>query len=58
VLGGSMMNEDNGYRLSDVRSALERFPSPYPRYPELRLAERKDTAGLWGALALMQNPPR
>src|SRR3989338_4616280 len=58
VLGGGMMNEDNGYRLADVASALKRFSSPYPKLPELRLAERKDTAGLWGALALMQNTPR
>ena len=58
VLGGGMMNEDNGYRLADIALALKSFSSPYPKLPELRLAERKDTAGLWGALALMQNPPR
>ena len=58
VLGGGMMNEDNGYRLADITSALKRFSSPYPKLPELRLAELKDAAGLWGALALMQNPPR
>jgi len=58
VLGGGMMNENNGYRLADIASALGRFSSPYPKLPELRLAERKDTAGLWGALASMQNPPR
>ena len=55
VLGGGMMNEDNGYRLADIAVALKRFSSPYPKLPELRLAERKDTAGLWGALAFMQS---
>src|SRR3989344_116878 len=55
VLGGGMMNEDNGYRLDDIALALKGFSSPYPKLPELRLAERKDTAGLWGALAFMQS---
>ena len=58
VLGGGMMNENNGYRLLDIASALKRFSSPYPKLPELRLAEHKDASGLYGALALMQNPPR
>src|SRR3990167_11312363 len=31
VLGGGMMNEDNGYRLSDITSALKRFSLPYPK---------------------------
>ena len=55
VLGGGMMNEDNGYRLADIALALKGFSSPFPKLPELRLAERKDTAGLWGALAFMQS---
>ena len=52
VLGGSMMNEENGYRLDDIAAALKKFPSPYPKLPELRLAKHKDTAGLYGASAL------
>lgn len=55
VLGGSMMNEGNGYRLADIALAFARFSSPYPKLPEIRLAEYKDTAGLYGALALMRN---
>src|SRR3989338_351424 len=58
VLGGGMMNENNGYRLADIASALGRFSSPYPKLPELRLAERKDTARPRGALPSTQNPPR
>jgi predicted NBD/HSP70 family sugar kinase len=57
VLGGSMMNEENGYRLRDIGVALQRFSSPYPKLPELRIAEHKDTSCLYGALALMSNAP-
>lgn len=54
ILGGSMMNEENGYRLEDIRRALEALPRTVPHLPELRLAEFKDTAGLHGARALLQ----
>lgn len=54
VLGGSMMNEENGYRLDDVAAALKKFASPYPKLPELKLATHKDSTGLWGAAALVR----
>ncbi|RJQ34412.1 ROK family protein [Candidatus Parcubacteria bacterium] len=53
LLGGSMMNEENGYRLGDIAAALTRLMNIYPRLPELRIAEFKDTAGLYGARALL-----
>ena len=53
VLGGSMMNEENGYRLADIVAALGRLPKVYPKLPELRLAQFKETAGLNGAMALL-----
>lgn len=53
VLGGSMMNEDNGYRLRDIGTALERFPKVYPKLPPLRAALLKDEAGLYGAMMLL-----
>lgn len=56
VLGGSMMNEENGYRLREVAAALERLPKIYPRFPELRAATLKDAAGLHGAAALLLLP--
>ncbi|MBI2612632.1 ROK family protein [Candidatus Kaiserbacteria bacterium] len=52
VLGGSMMNEDSGYRLADVAAALEKLPAIYPKVPEVCLAQLKDDAGLHGARAL------
>ena len=55
VLGGSMMNEDNGYRLADITAALGRLPQIYPRLPELRAAQFKDTAGLYGARTLLDS---
>lgn len=53
ILGGSMMNEENGYRLSEVTEALHRLSAVYPEYPDVRLAKHKDTAGLYGALAMV-----
>ncbi|MBI4080119.1 ROK family protein [Candidatus Kaiserbacteria bacterium] len=53
VLGGSMMNEENGYRLGDVVAALEKLPAIYPKLPELRPAALHDNAGLHGARALL-----
>jgi len=55
VLGGSMMNEENGYRLGDITAALTKLMNIYPRLPELRIAEFKDTAGLYGARALLDS---
>jgi len=53
VLGGSMMNEDNGYRLLEIIAALERLPRVYPRLPEVRLPKFRDTAALHGARAML-----
>ena len=53
VLGGSMMNEENGYRRDDVVAALESLTSIYPAWPEVRLSQLKDDAGLHGARALL-----
>lgn len=52
VLGGSMMNEENGYRLADIAQALESLPQRFP-LPQIRLAALRDTAGLEGARALL-----
>ena len=53
VLGGSMRNEDNGYRLGDVEVVLRGLPKGYPEMPPLVAAKYKDTAGLLGAAALL-----
>ena len=53
VLGGSMMNEDNGYRVADIQSALDALPKHFP-LPELRRAKLGDAVGLHGARALLE----
>src|SRR3989344_5374680 len=55
VLGGSMMNEANGYRKGEIVSALGKLPAIYPALPEIRLSQMKDDAGLHGARALLFN---
>lgn len=54
VLGGSMMNEANGYRMEDVKAALGRLPQGHAKLPDIRPAELKDTAGLYGASMLLR----
>lgn len=53
VLGGSMMNEETGYRKSDIVSALATLPEIYPKLPEIQLSRLGDDAGLHGARALL-----
>ncbi len=53
ILGGSMMNEENGFRVADVQAALERLPKHFPTLPEIKKASLGDSAGLHGARALL-----
>jgi len=49
VLGGSLMNEENGFRVADVAAALKRrAPFDLP-LPELRRASLGNASGLYGA---------
>ncbi len=52
VLGGSLVNDTNGYRLKDIEQALRAIPTTLPHLPPLRLATLGDENGLCGALAL------
>lgn len=53
VLGGSLMNEENGFRVEDVGRALSTIPSLYPALPHLRHAALGEQSGLYGALTLV-----
>ena len=53
VLGGGTVNEENGYRLADIRTALEKLPNIFPSLPKLCPAALGDSAGLYGALAML-----
>lgn len=52
VLGGSLMNEENGYRVEDVKRSLETIPTVLPSFPPVVRAVLGDECGLYGALAL------
>lgn len=51
VLGGSLMNEENGYRVTEVEDALARMPSALPSMPLILRASLGDECGLYGALS-------
>ncbi|MES2668297.1 MAG: ROK family protein [Patescibacteria group bacterium] len=51
VLGGSLINEENGYRVADIEKALHALPHVLPELPILVQAQLGDECGLYGALA-------
>lgn len=52
VLGGSLMNETNGFRVADLTRAVERYRRVIPTVPPIFAATLGDEAGLRGALML------
>jgi predicted NBD/HSP70 family sugar kinase len=52
ILGGSLMKK---IKLSEVRVALKKIPSPFPQLPIIRKAKLGDQVGLYGALAYLKN---
>lgn len=55
VLGGSLVNEGDTYKLEDIVSELRKMPKVFPSLPEIKKAQLGNKAGLWGALALLQS---
>jgi hypothetical protein len=53
ILGGSLMNEENGYRFESIKSFLDNIPRPLPTLPPLRLSALGDDSNLYGARALL-----
>lgn len=51
VLGGSLMNETNGYQIEAVTRALHEIPTVLPLLPPIVPSALKDENGLYGALA-------
>lgn len=51
VLGGSLMNEETAYRLTEVHAEVEALCSVIPVLPEIRVGTLGDDAGLYGACA-------
>lgn len=54
VLGGSMVNEENGFRMADVVSSLASFSHPLPELPPIRKSTLAGESGLHGARALLK----
>ena len=56
VLGGSLMNEENGYRLADITAAIRSLPPLIAKFPDIRRGTLGDAANLHGARALIEQP--
>lgn len=56
VIGGSMLNDADGYRLERVREEITKLPNVFFRIPEIRAGELKNANGLWGAVVLSREP--
>lgn len=55
VLGGSLMNQADGYELPLLIDEVKKREHMYPKLPDIRLAELADEAGLMGAAELLEN---
>lgn len=55
ILGGSLINEGDTYKLADIVSELKKLPKVFPSLPEIKKAQLGNKAGLWGALTLLQS---
>lgn len=53
VLGGSLINEDNGFHMDEIQEELEKLDSVFPRLPLLAKAKLGERAGLEGARAIL-----
>ncbi len=54
VLGGSLINEENGYKLSAVQEAVQEIAHALPTLPPIVRASLGDSCGLYGALAVSE----
>jgi predicted NBD/HSP70 family sugar kinase len=52
ILGGSLMNEENGFTTSDIAHALGTIHTQVKDLPSIKRAELGDSSGLWGAVAM------
>ncbi|HUY62354.1 MAG TPA: ROK family protein [Candidatus Paceibacterota bacterium] len=55
VLGGSLMSEENGFRVADVKNEVEKVRRVLPALPRIARAALGDASGLYGALARLGN---
>ncbi len=53
VLGGSLMNEETGYRLEPLIAMVKEKQHMFPKLPEIRVSALGDINGLMGAVALL-----
>lgn len=52
VLGGSLLNDENGFRLQEIKSELVKINKN--NLPEIKMSILGDDNGLWGALAMAE----
>lgn len=52
VLGGSLINEGDCYRVHEVAEAVKKMPKVFPELPEIVPASLGDKSGLWGATGM------
>lgn len=54
VLGGSVVNDETGYRLKPLIEEIAQRQKMFPKLPEIRRAELGDQSALYGAMALLE----
>ena len=57
VLGGALINEKEGFKVVEIADAVEKINEDLPLLPPIRQSELGDNAGLYGAMAIIENEP-
>lgn len=55
VLGGALINEKEGFKVVEIANAVEKINEDLPLLPPIRQSELGDNAGLYGAMAIIEN---
>lgn len=55
VMGGALINEKDGFDVDDIRAAVEEINEALPTLSPIIKSELGDNAGLYGAMAIIEN---
>lgn len=55
IMGGSLINEKDGFSIDDIRGVVEEINEALPIPPPILKSELGDNAGLYGAMAIIEN---
>lgn len=55
IMGGALINESEGFKVEEIAAAVGEVNEDLPALPPIRRSELGDEAGLYGAMAVIEN---